>query len=106
MTRSVEFRALGLAMERKKFEPWMAWEASAKLAENEKFKDPENEAKHPWAYSQGEQQMILNSYRYFQKTLKDPSQAVKTTDDALKVRSSMGKQNKEPKTLLRSRQFH
>ena len=29
--------------------------------------------------------MILNCYKYFQKTLKDPSQAVKTTADALKV---------------------
>ena len=29
--------------------------------------------------------MILNSHKYFQKTLKDPSRAVKTTADALKV---------------------
>ena len=29
--------------------------------------------------------MILNCYKYFQKTLKDPSRAVKTTADALKV---------------------
>ena len=72
-------------MERKKFEPWRSWEGSAKLAENEKFKDPENEDKHPWAYSPGEQQIILNSHKYFQKTLKDPSRAVKTTADALKV---------------------
>ena len=36
MTRSVEFGALGLAMERKKFEPWRPREGSAKLAENEK----------------------------------------------------------------------
>ena len=69
----------------KKFEPWRPWEGSAKLAENEKFKDPENEDKCPWAYSLGEQQMILNSHKYFQKTLKDPSRAVKTTADTLKV---------------------
>ena len=93
----------------------MGREGSAKLAENEKFKDPENEDKHTWAYSQGEQQMILNSHKYFQKTLKDPSRAVKTTADAQKCfkkhclscgkawKSSTGKQNKEPRTLLKSR---
>ena len=43
MTRSVEFRALGLAMERKIFEPWRPWEGSAKLAENEKFVEPNNQ---------------------------------------------------------------
>ena len=84
MTRSVEFRALGLTLEGKKFEPWWSWEGSAELAENEKFKDPENEDKHPWAYTQEEQQMVLYSHKYFHKTLKDPSRAVKTTADALK----------------------
>ena len=29
--------------------------------------------------------MILNSHKYFKKTLKDESRAVKTTADALKV---------------------
>ena len=29
--------------------------------------------------------MIMNCHKYFQKTLKDPSRAVKTTADALKV---------------------
>ena len=43
MTRSVEFRALGLAMERKKFEPWRPWGGSTKLAENEKFVEPNNQ---------------------------------------------------------------
>ena len=43
VTGSVEFRALGLAMERKKFEPWRPWEGSAKLAENEKFVEPNNQ---------------------------------------------------------------
>ena len=43
MTRSVEFRALGLAIERKNFEPWRPWEGSAKLAENEKFVEPNNQ---------------------------------------------------------------
>ena len=43
MTRSVKFRDLGLAMERKKFEPWRPWEGSAKLAENEKFVERNNQ---------------------------------------------------------------
>ena len=60
-------------------------EVAAQLVENSNFKDPENEGKHPLAYSSGEQQMILNCHKYFQKTLKDPSRAVKTTADALKV---------------------
>ena len=100
-------------MERKKFEPWRPWEGSAKLVENEKFKDPENEDKHPCAYSQGEQQMILNSHKYFQKTLKDPSRAVRTKSFKKHClscgkawTSSTGKQNKEPRTRLKSRQFH
>ena len=58
----------------------------AQLVETDSnFKDPENEDKHPWAYSPGEQQMILNCHKDFQKTLKDPSRSVKTTADALKV---------------------
>ena len=43
MTRSVEFRVLDLAMELKKYEPWRPWEGSAKLAENEKFVEPNNQ---------------------------------------------------------------
>ena len=57
----------------------------AQLAENSNFKDPENEDKHPWAYSPGKQQVILNCHKYFQKALKDQSRAVKTTANALKV---------------------
>ena len=43
MTKSVEFRALGVAMEGKKIEPLRPWEGSAKLAENEKFVEPNNQ---------------------------------------------------------------
>ena len=118
MTRSVEFIVLGLAMERKKFEPWRRWESSAKLAENEKFKDPENEDKHPWAYSQGEQQMIIEFSQIFSENFKGsipsceyhcrrPKSFKKHCLSCGKAwKSSTGKQNKEPRTLLKSRQFH
>ena len=45
-------------------------EVAAQLVENSNSKDPENEEKHSWAYSPGEQQMILNCHKYFRKTVR------------------------------------